>query len=151
MPTPATFSSSNGVDARFLRRVHLSSFLLTLLFAGMTAFTLAPKWGLAFLCSGVWSTLNLWVLERLVRGALRPQGRNLIAIAVAAVVKLPVLYGLLVWMLVRGGFDAVPVAIGLSMPLIVVVLKVIGGAMVARTHSTGRATRSSAVTPQPRS
>lgn len=151
MPTAANLTHSPGVDARFLRRVHVSSLLMTLLFAGVSAMTISPRWGLAFLLAGLWSTANLWVLERLLRSALVPVGRDVVTIVAAAVVKLPVLYGLLVWMLMRGGFEAVPMAIGLSMPLLVMVLKVIGRAITSRSTLPGSVARSAASTPQPRS
>ena len=144
MPTAAHHHSTPGVDARFLRRVHLSSLFMTLLFAAVSATTLSPAWGLAFLVAGLWSTANFWVLERLLRAAMQPQGRDLITIAVAAVVKLPVLYALLLWMLMRGGFEAVPMAAGLSMPLVVIVLKAIGRSLVTRWPSTGLSTGTSA-------
>lgn len=117
---------SAGLGADLLRRVHLYSLLLTLLFAGLIAVRLDREWALGFLCSGLWSTANFWTLERLLRAAVRPSGRDRRVIVLAGLVKIPVLYALLVLMLLKGGWPALSTLAGLSVPLLVTVLKILG-------------------------
>ena len=152
--TTAPARTVPAFDASFLRRVHLGSLALTVLFAAFTALYVSLDFGLGFLCAGLWSTTNLWVLERLMREAIRPGRRDLLTVAGAGVVKLPVLYGLLILMLMRGGFPAASVVIGLSLPLIVIVLKAFGRALAARNAtapSLGKLADSATATPEPRS
>ena len=139
-PSPAPASA--GIDAGFLRRVQVTGVVLSLLVSAFTAFYLSPIWGLGFLCASLWSVANLWVLERLLRAALRPSGRDAKVILVAASAKIPILYGLLLWMVIAGAFPAGALLTGMSLPLIVILLKVVGslltggGSMAsARTQS----------------
>ncbi len=123
-------AATPALDREFLRRVYFASLGLTLLFGLGTAVRVDPRFGLALTLSGLWSTANLWVLERLLRAAVRPTGRDTRTVVWAAVVKIPVLYGLLVLLLAQG-MSPLAVLIGLSLPLLVVGLKAFGRAFFA--------------------
>lgn len=124
--------SRSGIDASFLHRVHLSSLILAVLFGASIAVYREPLWGAGFAVSAFWSVANLWSLERLIRVSLRPSGRKASTILIAMAIKLPLLYALLVLMLVRGNFPAMSLIAGLSVPLVVIFLKVAGQALAPR-------------------
>jgi len=137
MPTHHSPPSPNGpveLDEAFLRRVHQANVGLTLLFGLLLLFAVDPMWAAGFTAFGLWSAANLWVLERLLRAAIRPGGRDPVTIAVVAVVKLPILYGGLVALLALGDFPPFSVLAGLSVPLVVIFLKALGH-VVARSST----------------
>ena len=126
-----------GVDRSFLRRVHLTGVVLSLLGAFFLAAYQSTAFALGFLCMSMWSIANLWTLERLMREVLRPEGRSAPHILVALAVKLPVLYALLVVLLMKTSFPAASLLIGLSVPLAVIVLKVASIVLMPRLSSSG--------------
>jgi len=79
--------------------------------------------GLALFSAGVWSMINLIFLSALVRATLRPDGVNKSAVAVLAIVKFPLLYAAGYFLLTTDVFRPVPLVIGFSIVLIVMVLK----------------------------
>jgi hypothetical protein len=79
--------------------------------------------GLALFSAGVWSMVNLIFLSALVRATLKPDGVNKSAVAVLAVVKFPLLYAAGYFLLTTDVFRPVPLVIGFSIVLIVMVLK----------------------------
>ena len=125
MPT-TSIDKAQGLDERFMRRVHQANAGLSPVFGLLLAFAVSPLWGLGFFVMGMWSTVNLWLLERLLRSATRPSGRDPVAILVVAVVKLPILYGALIGVLWWGGLPAASVVTGLSVPMVVIFLKALG-------------------------
>lgn len=134
---PGRPASAPGIDVGFLRRVHLTGVALSLLISLLTAFYVSPRWGLGFLCASLWSVTNLWVLERLLRAAVRPSGRDPRTILLAGLVKIPILYALLLWMLAAGSFPTMALLTGMGLPLLVIVLKVLGRMVVKRgDHSS---------------
>lgn len=132
-PAPSNTSRSVGLDAAFLRRVHQADLGLTLLFGLLFLFAIGPRWALGFTALGLWSTANLWVLERLLREAIRPEGRDAVAIGVIAILKLPILYGGLVALLFWGDLPPVSVVLGLSVPMVVIFLKALGAVLARPT------------------
>jgi hypothetical protein len=91
---------------------------------------LSPRWGAGFAIMGVWSVANLRALELLLRLAVTPGERQPIAILVAGIIKLPILYGIGAFVAIKGGFPPVALIAGFSVPLAVMVLK-IGGQLLA--------------------
>jgi len=145
-PRPASATLTGALDEAFLSRVHKTSLFMAGLVAVIASVSMVGgNWALGFLGCAVWSTANLWMLERLVRGQLRPGPRDNVALAIVILVKLPVLYALLALFVYFGGFPAVAVLIGVAVPLVVIVLKVAGRMLALRL----RATESGL--PQPRS
>ena len=125
-PAPQRPNEPVRLDEAFLRRVHQLNVALSLLFGLLLVFTVDPRWAAGFTATGLWSAANLWALERLLRASIRPAGRDPVTIVVIAVLKLPILYGGLVAMLIWADFPPVSVAVGLSVPLIVIFLRALG-------------------------
>ena len=119
-------STNPRVDEGFLRRVGVVSLIVTALGALFGTYYLGWRWGLGFATAGVWSVLNFKALEHLVRLAIRPEGRDRIAIAWAFVIKLPLLYGLGILIAWKGSFPAGALLAGFGVPLVVLVLKTLG-------------------------
>jgi hypothetical protein len=124
------------LDEAFLRRVHQANVGLTLLFGLLLLFSVDPGWAAGFTAFGLWSAANLWVLERLLRAAIRPGDRDPVTIAVVAVVKLPILYGGLVALLALGDFPPFSIVAGLSVPLVVIFLKALGHVVARPTTAS---------------
>lgn len=120
------------VDEGFLRRVGVVSLIITALGALLGIYYLGWRWGAGFAAAGVWSVLNFKALEHLVRLAIRPEGHQKGAIALALVIKLPVLYGLGILMAWKGGFPAGALLAGFAVPLVVLVLKTVGQIVAPR-------------------
>jgi hypothetical protein len=141
MPTMTTTAqplSNTAFDRTLLRRVHLASAVLTLLFGMMIALRVDARWAAGFTLAGLWSTANFWALEALLRAAVRPDGRSAGKIALASLVKIPILYGLLLLLVMRGGMPGTSLVVGLSVPLLVIVLKVMGRSVAFRDSISER-------------
>jgi len=78
---------------------------------------------LAVLSAGIWSMVNLIFLAALVRTALKPDGVDKLAAAGLALIKFPLLYAAGYFLLTVEIFRPVPLLIGFSMVLVVMVLK----------------------------
>jgi hypothetical protein len=127
-------------------RVHKTSLLIAGVVAVIASMsTIGGNWALGFFGCAMWSTANLWTLERLMRSALVPGSKDKIALALGILVKLPVLYALLVVFVLTGNFPAAAVMIGVSVPLGVILLKVIGRVFALRLRA------GSTTVPEPRS
>ena len=156
MPTDSAHRSIDGstvrpggLDADFLRRVHRGDVALSALFGLLFAFAIEPMWGAGFFAMGLWSAANLWALERFLRAAIRPEGRDMMTIGVVGVIKLPLLYGALIAVLLWGGFPPVSVAAGLSVPLVVIFL--VAARQVFAANPNGTAVSGSPASSEPRS
>lgn len=136
-PRPENTTLTGALDEAFLARVHKASLFMAALVALVAAVsTLGGHWALGFLGCAIWSTANIWTLERVVRGQLRPGHRDPIALAIGLLVKVPVLYALLVVFLFFGEFAASAVLIGVAVPLVVIILKVAGRMLALRMRSS---------------
>jgi F-type H+-transporting ATPase subunit a len=139
MPSPANAPQVGiPLDPSFFRRVYLASVVLASLFGLFASARLGAQWGLGFLLFALWSTLNLWSLERLLRLVASRQDRRPGRIVAALLFKLCVVYGLGALLILRGGFDGYALMAGFSVPLLVIVLKVLGRVLAGRTalHQT---------------
>lgn len=116
---------SGGLDPRFLHRVNLGSALVSGLGGLIGASAVSPWWGLGFAAFGLWATANIWALSLVLRQVVAPQ-RSALDLLGALALKIPVLYGLGFLLLWKGGFPAVSVVCGISVPLAVILLKAIG-------------------------
>ena len=120
------------LDDFHLRRVYGISLALALVGGAFLVVYQSPRIGAGFASAGAWSVANLWALERLIRLSVRPTGRRPLAIALALLVKLPVLYGLGALLVLEGGFAAMSLLAGFSIPLLVLVLKAVGRVLAPR-------------------
>jgi hypothetical protein len=131
-------SLTGALDAAFMARVHKASLFVAGLVTACAAFyRIGGNWSLGFLCAALWSIANLWTLERLVRAALHPGSHDKVAIGVSLLVKLPLLYAALLLLLVAGGFSATALVTGVSVPLVVVLLKIAGRMLALRLRAGG--------------
>lgn len=98
---------------------------------------------LALFSAGVWSMINLIFLSLLVRAAIRPDGVDKITVIGLAVLKFPLLYAALYFLIVTPIFRPIPLLLGFSSVLVVMVLKAVGRAVlhldntVSENHSRG--------------
>jgi F-type H+-transporting ATPase subunit a len=134
-----------GSDAGFLRRVYVASIVVTLFVGAVAALYVTPRWGAGFATAGLWSIVNFRALEMLLRLSVRPSGRDPVAIAVAALIKIPVLYGVGAVLAVKGGFPPIALILGFSVPLAVIVLKVGGQILAPRAALTDRGSRAAGI------
>jgi len=84
---------------------------------------------LAMLSAGIWSMVNLIFLSALVRTVLRPGSVDKLAAAGLALIKFPLLYAAGYFLLTVDVFRPVPLLIGFSMVLVVMVLKAVARAI----------------------
>ncbi len=84
---------------------------------------------LAMLSAGIWSLVNLMFMAALIRTVLRPGGIDKLSAAGLAVIKFPLLYAAGYFLLTVDIFRPVPLLIGFSMVLIVMVLKAVARVM----------------------
>lgn len=85
---------------------------------------------LAFLTAGVWSIINMVFLSALVRTALRPDNVDKMSALVLAMVKFPLLYATAYFIFTTELFRPLPIVVGISMILIVMVLKAFSRVML---------------------
>ena len=127
---PEAMKTSTYVDEGFIRQALVYSLIFAVLGAAIGYLYGGPRWGAGVLVGGLWSAANFKALEQLIRLALRPTGRSPMAIAIAMLIKAPLLYGIGALIVLKGGFPAESLIVGFSFPLIVVVLKA-GGKVLA--------------------
>ena len=130
-PSPKPTLAVLAADTAFLRRVHISSLLFTVLGGMLASYAKGFAFGGAFVVAALWSTANFWALEQLMRLVISPQ-RDGLKLVLALAVKIPVLYGSLLLILFKGGFTAIPLFIGFSLPLWILVMKAAGRALVPK-------------------
>jgi len=92
----------------------------------------------AVLSGGVWGMVNLMLLTRLVRAAIRPGGANKMEVAGVALVKFPLLYASGYFLATTPLFGPLALLAGFSVPLAVMVLKVAARALLGADRSAGK-------------
>ena len=85
---------------------------------------------LALFTAGVWSMINLIFLSILVRSAVRTEGIDKIKVLGLLLIKCPLLYGAGIFILITPIFRPIPLIIGFSAVLIVMVLKAVARALL---------------------
>ena len=90
---------------------------------------------LAIMSAGVWSMINLFFLVALVKAAVKPGQIDKIQVAVFAFVKFPLLYLAGYFLLKVEVFGLLPLLIGFSLPLAVVVLKVVARVLLGMDNT----------------
>ena len=84
---------------------------------------------LAVVSAGIWSMINLIFLSALVRAVVRPGGVDKLTAFGLAVIKFPLLYAAGYFLFTVELFRPVPLIIGLSLVLAVMVLKAVARAL----------------------
>jgi hypothetical protein len=108
-----------------LARVQLWTILLALALSAVLGFVVSFHFALGVFLTALWAAAGLFVLEKLLRAAVLPQGepRNVFAVFLWGFAKLAV-YGIAVWVLFSRPFPAISHAVGFT--LMMVVLAVAG-------------------------
>jgi len=110
-----------GLD--FLNRTLRTAGIVTLIFLPFGIYYLGFFPALAVFSGGVWGIVNFYFLGALIRNALRPEGVDMMAVAVFGLVKFPMLYGAGYALLVVSEFGPLYLLSGFSITLAVIVLK----------------------------
>ena len=101
--------------------------LISLLFG---VYYFGPLPTVAFFSGGVWGMLNLMFLSALVRVAIRPGGADVASTVVWMIIKFPLLYVSGYALLKIPRFDIVPLVLGFTLVIGVIILKAVGRALL---------------------
>lgn len=85
---------------------------------------------LAVLSAGIWSMINLYFLSALVRTVVRPDGVDKMAALGLGLIKFPLLYAAGYFLLTADIFRPIPLVIGFTTILAVMVLKAVARAVL---------------------
>ncbi|MDP6113700.1 MAG: ATP synthase subunit I [Planctomycetota bacterium] len=108
---------------------------ISLVFAGLGFLFVSSAFGfdigLGYLFGAVWSALNLWGMAKLIRTVFSDH-ENKKTIALAFMLKFPVLYGAGFLLLYYGKVHVIGAFVGFSIPLVIAVLKSGGKVLTAQ-------------------
>lgn len=138
LPKSGSPGGTGTSELAFIRRVLVSTTWFSAV-AGVVLWAyVGPRFAFGFWIGAAWSLVNFWLLKEVVVRTITLEERNLPRIALGALVKFPVLYGLGIALLVWGYFPILSLAIGFSMILVVLLLKALGRRITGR-GAPGRA------------
>jgi hypothetical protein len=120
------------LDRDFLARSYRTTLLLLALVVPFTLVYLGPRFALGVGAGAVLGVVNLRLIEELTVNLFRPAGARPARVAVAAVLKLALVYGVGLVFLVRGVGTPLSLAIGFPMVLAVIFFKAVGRLYLAR-------------------
>jgi len=121
-------TTTMGLD--FIHRTLKTTGVVLLLVLAFGSFYFKFYDALAVFSAGVWSMVNLIFLSALVRTVLRPGKIDKLAVIGLACIKFPLLYAAGYFLFTIPMFRPVPLIIGLSMVLAVMVLKAVARALL---------------------
>jgi hypothetical protein len=127
--TAKTLTTTFSLD--FIQRTLKTSgiLLLLVLIFGSIYFNINDT--LAVFSGGIWSMVNLIFLTALIRKAFRPDEKiDKLAVFGLLFIKFPLLYGSAYFLLTIEIFRPIPLVIGLSTVLAVMILKALGRALI---------------------
>ncbi|MBP6875378.1 MAG: hypothetical protein KBD56_04855 [Candidatus Eisenbacteria bacterium] len=136
--TSVSMERGRGDDLSFVRRVLVTTAWLGALIALAAAVYRGWYWALSFSGGAVIGALNLVFLTVLVREVVRLGQRRWGTILSVLALKMPLVYGGLALLLIWRKTNAAAVMIGFSLPLVVIVLKAAGRALVQSGLFGGR-------------
>jgi hypothetical protein len=116
--------------ADFIQRTLRTTGVVLLVLFVFVSFYVGFYDGLAILSAGIWSMVNLIFLSALIRVALRPEGADKLASIGLAFIKFPLLYTAGYFLVTADIFRPVPLLVGFSMVLVVMVLKAVSRAIL---------------------
>jgi hypothetical protein len=121
---------ANEMTPDFLGRIFKTSLNLSIGLAILAAWYLGVPRGVDFGIAALWGSVNFRFLARLVLEGTRPEGSRMTRVLAALALKFPLLYGAgIAWAVFRKP-DAVATFAGLSLILMVILLKSIGRGLV---------------------
>ncbi len=100
------------LDLSALKRAYPVSLLFTGCMFFIASAALSLNVGLGVLYGSLFGVVNTWLISLLARYAFDPRKRNPTLAAIAFVIKLPVVYGLLIFAFLRGWFHPVGFLLG---------------------------------------
>lgn len=112
----------------FILKLSKTSFWLTLLLFSFSILYGGLSFATGFLIGALWNIVNLWILARIIAIflSLSKEGKRKKKVAFLFVLKFPVLYGLGYLTVRYGGFSAVGLLCGFSLPFTVIIFKALG-------------------------
>ncbi len=114
----------------FIQRTLRTTGIVVLFLSVIGLYYFPPYDILAFLTAGVWSIINMLFLSALVRTVLRPDNIDKMSAMVLMMVKFPLLYATAYFIFTTELFRPIPIVVGISMILIVMVLKAFSRVML---------------------
>jgi hypothetical protein len=120
------------VNRDFLWRSYRTTAVLLGLLTPFVMMYAGPRFALGLLAGAVLGVLNLSLVEGLVVNWLRPQGARVARVALAAALKLALVFGAGGALLARRMVDPVPLAMGFPLVLAVIFFKALGRMYLAR-------------------
>ncbi len=125
-----TQKTLTAVNFDFIQRTLRTTGVLLLILFVVVLYYFGFYHALALLSSGIWSMVNLMFLSALVRTVLHPGKINKTAAIGMAFIKFPLLYTAGYFLVTVDVFRAIPLVVGFSMVLVVMVLKAVTRAIL---------------------
>ncbi|MCP4704275.1 MAG: hypothetical protein GY865_06675 [candidate division Zixibacteria bacterium] len=117
---------TTSMDISFIGRTLKTTSVLVLFIVTLGSLHYPFNNILAIVSGTVWSIINLYFLTLLVRAMIRPEGPDKMAVGAFLFIKVPLLYLAGYFLLTTTIFQTEYLAIGFSLPLAVILLKVLG-------------------------
>jgi len=117
---------TSALDISFIDRTLRTTALLVLLILAIGSLHFSFDDILAVVSGTIWSIINLYFLTLLIRAAIRPEGPDKLAVAALLFIKVPLLYLAGYFLLTVTIFKTEYLVIGFSLPLAVILLKILG-------------------------
>ena len=117
---------TTSMDISFVNRTLKTTAILVLLILALGSLHFHFYDILAVVSGTIWSMINLYFLALLIRAAIRPEGPDKMAVAALFFIKVPLLYLTGYFLLTVSIFQLKYLVIGFSLPLAVILLKVLG-------------------------
>lgn len=115
-----------SMDISFIDRTLKTTAVLILLFLALGSLHFPFYDVLAVVSGAIWSIINLYFLALLVKATIRPEGPDKAAALVFLFIKVPLLYLAGYFLIKVPMFGVGYLVIGFSVPLAVILLKVLG-------------------------
>lgn len=117
---------TTSMDISFIDRTLKTTSILVLFIITLGTLRFPMYDVLAIVSGTIWAIINLYFLTLLIGVALRPEGADKMAVGAFLFVKVPLLYLAGYFLLTTTIFKTEYLVIGFSLPLAVILLKVLG-------------------------
>lgn len=117
------------IEIDIIQRTLKTTSIASVLIALILLYYYGVPTAISFFSGSIWSILNLVFLSSLIRHALRPEGIDKFAVIGIAIIKFPLLYAAAYFLVVNEYLPLIPVIIGFSFALVVIILKALSRAL----------------------
>ncbi len=117
---------STSMDISFIDRTLKTTSILVLFILTLGSLRFPIYDILAIVSGTIWSIINIYFLTLLIGVAIRPEGPDKMAVGAFLFVKVPLLYLAGYFLLTTTIFQTEYLVVGFSLPLAVILLKVLG-------------------------